>query len=185
MIESILINYSLGLIFLAILLIIGGYILPLMQYKIPVQFAGIIMLCFMVFMAGKGAERQTWETRNAELKLEIASLEAKSEKISTETIVKYVDKIKYIDKINTVVTKEFIPVAADQKCEINQGFVSLHDSTVKGITPTVAATDSQASTVKLSDVGETVKGNYVIALKNKEQLIALQNWIREQEKLRK
>ena len=184
MIESILIHYSLGLIFLAIIMIIGGYILPLMQYKVPVQFAGIILLCFMVFLAGKGSERETWEAKNAELKLEIASLEAKSEKINTQTVIKYVDRIKYVDKINTVVTKEFIPAAADQKCEINKGFISLHDSVAKGVTPTTAETDNQPSGVKLSDVGETVKGNYIIALKNREQLLALQAWIKEQEKLR-
>lgn len=185
MIESILINYSLGLIFLAIILIIAGYLIPFPGYKIPTQFAGIILLCFMIFLAGKGSERESWEAKNAELRLELANLEAKSEQINTKTVVKYVDKIKYVDRINTVVSKEFIPAAADQKCEINRGFVSLHDSVAKGITPTKADTDNQASDVKLSDVGETVKGNYIIALKNREQLLALQAWIKEQEKLRK
>ena len=185
MIESFLIANDLGLIFLAIVIIIAGYILPIAQYKIPLQFGGIVFLCMMVFVSGKGSERSVWETKNAELKLEIAYLEAKSEKVNTEIVVKYLDKIQYIDRINNVVTKEFITAESDKKCEINSGFVNLHDSVVKGITPTVSLTNNETSTVKLSDVGETVKTNYIIALKNKEQLISLQNWIREQQNLRK
>ena len=109
MIESILMNYSLGIIFISIVAILAGYFLPFFgQYRVAVQFVGIVLLSYMLFLSGKDSERDVWEEKMSEAKVEMANLRAASEKVNTQTIIKYVDKIKYVDRIKTQVVTEFV-----------------------------------------------------------------------------
>ena len=186
MIESILMNYSLGIIFISIVAILAGYFLPFFgQYRVAVQFVGIVLLSYMLFLSGKDSERDVWEEKMSEAKVEMANLRAASEKVNTQTIIKYVDKIKYVDRIKTQVVTEFITKENDAACTVNGGFVNLHDSIVKGVPAEPKETDSQPSAVKLSEIAETVKINYSNFLLNSEKLEALQGWIRDQKELRK
>lgn len=185
MIESFLMSWSLGLIFIAIITILAGYLLPIPTYKIPLQFIGIILLTYMLFLTGKSSERAVWDANVAESKLELARMEAKSADVSTKVVIKYIDKIQYVDRIKTQVVHEYVTKENDEKCQVNQGFVNLHNSTAKGTETVKLSTDNTPSAIKLSDIADTIKINYSNSLKNSAQLESLQDWIKQQGELRK
>jgi hypothetical protein len=90
MIESILMDYSLGIIFISIVAILAGYFLPFFgQYRVAVQFVGIVLLSYMLFLSGKDSERDVWEEKMSAAKVEMANLRAASEKVNTQTFIAY------------------------------------------------------------------------------------------------
>lgn len=177
---NILVDHALILIIIATILLVVGKLLPLPQYAVPLKYVGILILVAGVFFSGRAAEKEIWVEKENEAKWQIAGLEAKAAAISTDVVIKYVDRIQYITKIETVKSKEFVTPTADSKCAVNNGFVRLHDSVVNGTPIEPSVTDENTSTIKLSDVAETVKKNYINGLKNIEQLTALQEWINKQ-----
>lgn len=181
MIESLLIANS-GILFTVstIAFIISSFI-PLLPYRQVVQLVQVILIALSVYFMGMKTERTGWELKMSEAQLEIAALQALSGTVNERIITEFIPKIKYIDKIQTQVVTEFITVESDKKCEINNGFVRLHDSVVKQKSIQPDPSDSLPSAIKLSDVGETVKFNYQTCYRNAEQLRALQSWVKEQE----
>lgn len=81
---------------------------------------------------------------------------------------------KVIVKVPTYITKE-----VDAKCEVNRGFVEIHNSSAMNVEPApVDETTKLDSGVKLSEVGSVVSTNYSICNQNAAKLIALQAEVR-------
>lgn len=182
-IEIFLVAHSFGILVTGILIFLIGYILPVGRYEIIFQFVGVLLLVCGVYLQGKESEKIGWEKKMAEAESKISQLETKSKEVNEVIITKYVPKIQYVEKVRTQVVKEYVPVESDAKCEVNNGFVRLHDSVVnqKIIEPDV--TDTETSSVKLSEIGLVVKENYSIYYSTAEKLNALQEWVKTQEKL--
>jgi hypothetical protein len=156
-------------------------------YRLPIQVASIIALVFGVYMEGGISNQEKWEAKVAEAKLEMAQKETASAEVTTKVVTKYVTKIQIVKEKGDVIIKEvpkYITKESDAKCPIPNAFVVLHDSASKNEVPdTARLADEGTSATKLSTVTETVVGNYSICHQNAEQLKALQDWVREQQKV--
>ena len=152
-------------------------------YLILALVLAVILSFYLAFSFGKTEERKEWEEKYAKAAAEIQVLEAKAAIINEVVVTKYVDKIRYVEKVKIQTVKEFITAEADKSCTINTGFVRVHDAAAGAITLTASSTDADPSSVKLSNVAEVVVDNYAEYNKTKAQLDSLQNWVRDQQTL--
>ena len=152
-------------------------------YLIIALVLAVILSFYLAFSFGKTEERKAWEEKYAIAQQEIKTLEAKAEIINEVVVTKYVDKIRYVDKVKIQTVKEFITAEADKSCTINNGFVRVHDAAAGAITVIASTTDADPSPVKLSNVAEVIVDNYAEYNKAKVQLESLQNWVRDQQTL--
>jgi hypothetical protein len=157
------------------------------QYTLPIKVVSVLVLVFGVYMEGGISTQEAWEAKVAEAKLDMAKRDAASSEETVKVVTKYVTKVQIVKEKGDVIIKEvpkYITKESDAKCAIPNSFVVLHDSASKNEVPdTTRPVDEGTSTTKLSTVTETVVGNYSVCHQNAEQLKALQEWIRKQQKL--
>lgn len=103
-----------------------------------------------------------------------------SGKITERVVIEYQDKIVEIEKWRTknVEIIKLVPSA----CELPNGWVHVHDSSAQGrdADPTRAINDTPSGIEDVEALG-TIVENYASCHENREQLLALQKWIRDQE----
>lgn len=178
-----LIGGILGLIFAFVL----SFIPFISKYKLPIQVGSLLLIVFGTFMEGAISNQEAWLVKVADLKVKVAQVETKSAEKTTEIVTKYVTKVQVVKEKGDVIIKEvpkYITKESDAKCALPNSFVMLHDSASKNEVPdSTRVADETASGVKLSTATGTVVGNYSICHQNSEQLKALQEWVKEQEKL--
>lgn len=109
------------------------------QYKIPLQVFGVVVFVFFMFTAGRLSEHKKYEAEAAALRLEIAVQTGLANAISTDVLVKYVDKIKIVEKIKEVPVETYVTSTDDAACKIDGPAAvrirSLLDSAAKGQVP--------------------------------------------------
>lgn len=145
------------------------------------KYIGIAVLMFGVWL--EGGNYYYNQTR-----AEIQRIENES-KAATEKIQKeYEDKLAQTKKRGDTIVKyvdKYITKEADTKCVIPNSFVVLHNSAAHNKVPDAArAADERASGVALSTTTKTVVENYNLYYEVREQLLSLQKWIKEQQKVR-
>jgi len=160
----------------------------LSKYKIPLLLGGIVAVLFFTFYGGKYSEESKYKIEQAELRMQIAILEGKQAEVTHDVEIKYVDRVKEVEKIKVeyqnVYVDRFITKEDDAKCVINNGFVRVHNSAAKGELPgTPEGTDESPSIYKLSDVSHTVTDNYLTFNQVRTQLLGLQDWVNRQKAL--
>ena len=152
-------------------------------YAKPIQYGSIIVLLFSVYMIGGIANEADWQKKVLQQQAEIAQLKQKEAEVSTKVVTKYIDKITVVKEKNNEIAK-YINKDADAKCQLPVSFGVLHDAAAKNELPdSTRATDATASGIALSEATSTIVANYGACNQNVEQLKALQEWIREQQKL--
>jgi hypothetical protein len=136
-----------------------------------------------IFAGGMYYEEQKWEDKMAKAQAEIDRLKIESGKVTIKIVTEYVDRIKYIDRIQKVNIPIYITKEDDARCTINQGTVDLLNSGATN-TPAPPVTDKtkEDSEKKLSELTAVTRENYITYHKVKAQLESLQKWITEQEK---
>jgi hypothetical protein len=138
-------------------------------------------------MEGGISNQERWEAKVADAKIEMAKKDAQSADATTKVITKYVTKVEVVKEKGDAIIKEvpkYITKDADNQCVIPNGFVLLHDSASRNEVPdSTRSVDAGASDVKLSGVATTVAENYTTYYKVTEQLKALQEWVKEQQRI--
>lgn len=183
------------LIFMILFIGAGGYILGsfgnlflgIKPYSSLIKtLSTILMIAGVYFYGGYGVEME-WRQKAKELQAEIDRKDAVSAQVTEKIVTQYVDKVKIVKEKGNVIIKEipkYITKESDANCVIPNSFIVLHDSASRNEIPDSAKRiDDSASTLKLSAVIETVAGNYIIYYETAEQLKALQDWVRQQEKI--
>lgn len=107
-----------------------------------------------------------------------------SNKVSAKAEARQIE-IRYRFKTILKEVPKYVTVEADRACTVNNGFVRLHDAAVAGSLPGAPReSDAAPSDVKLSEVSavgvENAGAYHAVAA----QLTALQEWVREQSKVR-
>jgi hypothetical protein len=160
---------------------------PIRLYALPIKIvSAVVFLAGIFFMGGYGVE-MSWRAEAERLKQEIAKKEEDSKEATTKIVTKYVDRVKIVKETSDVQIKaipQLVSKSSDDRCVVPVGFGVLHDAAAKNEIPDTSGTTNEApSGVKLSEVAETVVGNYSVCTQNAEQLTALQEWIRAQQKI--
>lgn len=172
--------------FIALLLASFVKSIPIIgKYAIPIQAISFIVLVISVFFCGGLSNEASWQLKVAKANAEIAELKVKEEKVTTKIVTKYIDRIQVVkEKGNEIVKYVDVIKESDSKCELPNSFVVLHDAAAKNELPDPARiTNEGASNLKLSTATTTIVENYGITNQITEQLKALQDWIREQQKI--
>lgn len=152
-------------------------------YAKPIKYGSIATLLFSIYMIGGIANEEGWQKKVLEQQAEIAKLKQQEAEVTTKVVTKYIDKITVVKEKNNEISK-YITTASDSKCQLPNSFSVLHDAAAKNELPdSTGAVDARASDVKLSEATTTIIANYGACNQNVEQLKALQEWIREQQKL--
>lgn len=137
--------------------------------------------------AGVAKVRAEWAAERAQLEeqhdAEVARLSAAARYMD----VRFIEGDRQIEERTRTIVKEvprYVTVEADRACPIPAGFVRLHDAAAAGedgvpADPPAGSSDAAASGVALSTVAATVVDNYGTCQRNAEQLIALQQYLRE------
>ena len=163
-----------------------GKLIPI-EYQLAVKFISTGACAFGLFMIGAISNEDIWQLKVKEMETAIAKQELAAAEVTHEVITQYVDRVKIVEgKTHEIIKKVpvYITKESDDKCTINNGFVSLHDHASKNEVPeSTGSINEDSSDVKLSAVAETVSQNYGTYYQVVEQLKALQSWIRKQKDL--
>lgn len=125
------------------------------------------------------------EARAAEARDEAGRLAGELEfaRLSARVVTRYVDRVQAVRERHHAIAQEIpthVTPAADTRCPVPVGFVRVHDAAAQGVPLAGAAgdPDAPAPSLALSTVAGTVAGNYATCHEVREQLIALQDWLR-------
>lgn len=156
------------------------------SYKIIAFLLGILALAGTSYYYGYTTAKtaadlkydkilQAAENQVADLRQQLSVAEGK-------VITVYVDKIIKVKEIEYVYINKSKNVPS--KCELSNGWVSLHDSAATGSEPdSTGVIDAAPSGIKDNQALETVVSNYSTCQRNSEQLKSLQEWVRENNKI--
>jgi len=132
-----------------IALILCAGFLPLV-YKIPAQVLGLVLVVFFVFQSGRYFEVNKAEKAKLENALKVEKIEKAGEKINTETVIRYVDRVKIVEKIKEVKTNVYVTKETDNACVLDLGasrdIARLLNDSARGVVPRTPG-----------DVGSTAK----------------------------
>ena len=163
-----------------------GKLIPI-QYQLALKFISTGACAFGLFVIGAISNEDIWQLKVKEMETAIAKQELAAAELTHEVITQYVDRVKIVEgKTHEIIKKVpvYITKESDDKCTINNGFVSLHDHAAKNEVPDSTGTiNENPSDIKLSTVAETVSENYGTYYQVVEQLKSLQDWIRKQKEL--
>ena len=104
----------------------------MMQYRVPLQIAGVVLTVLGVWYEGGIAKDAEWKAKVAEAEQKVAQAEAKAATQNVKVITKYVDKVKVVkekgDEVVKYVDREIVKYdtkfAAGGQCEIPKEFLT-------------------------------------------------------------
>ena len=158
------------------------------RYSTVLQLVGVVLLVAGVYFKGSYSTEMHWRNKVDEMNAQIDRIKAESSKASKQVVYKYIERTKVVkeknDAIRTQVTK-YITKEADANCTIPGSVVVLHDTAAKNVVPdsTTGTNEGAARDITLSRLLDTTVLNYGTFYEVKEQLKALQDWVREQKKI--
>lgn len=169
------------------------------QYKLAAYIVAVVLVVGILFGGGYKVGH-TFATNHytaviAEMEKEAAQLEADKAKLQTDLanevanvkeriVTKYVDRIKVIKEKEYVYRDKATNVVPD-RVELSNGWVSLHDAAAAGNDDATGSdySDGTSSGVKANQALAVVTDNYAACHANAEQLTALQEYVREVQKV--
>ena len=180
------------LLILGLLGTIAGFFLKFVpfinRYSTMFQIVGIVLLVAGVYFKGSYSTEMHWRNKVDEMNAQIDKIKAEISKSSKQVVYKYIERTKIVKEnsnaIRTQVTK-YVTKEADANCTIPGSVVVLHDAAAKNVVPdsTTGINEGAARDVTLSRLLDTTVLNYGTFYEVKEQLKALQDWVREQKKI--
>jgi len=107
----------------------------------------------------------------------------KAAKADTRIVTHYVDRVRTVTERGATIVQKvpvYVPQTVVAGCTVNRGFVRLLDAAATSVDLPAAASaaDASAAGIGLDAVAGSVVGNYTQANATREQLIALQAWVR-------
>lgn len=158
------------------------------KYATPIQLTGVVLLVAGVYFKGGYSTEMAWRVKVDEMNAQIDKIKAESTKASKQVVYKYIERTKVVKEKNNAIRNQvtqYVSKEADANCTIPGSAVVLHDAAAKNIVPdsTTGANEGAARDVTLSRLLDTTVLNYGTFYEVKEQLKALQDWVREQKKI--
>lgn len=138
------------------------------------------MLYYEGYEQGKNAEHAEWVKEKAQMVLAVQALEKKAAEVTTKVVVKYVERKAEVKVKNQVIKQEVIRYVQSKpkSCSLDSQWVLLHDNAA---TNTVSKASRGNHETPSATALVTVTENYGTCHETREQLLACQSWIREQE----
>ena len=180
-------QYFVWLTHAVIILGIGLYLFgKFTPYKIITTPLALLMIVLGVFQEGNLYGTKGYQKQLEELQEKIKIAETKSAEVNTVIQTKYVEKVKYIDRVKegNVQVIEKVVTKYDNICTLSNAAIVLHNSASQNaLAPSTGPTLEGTSDVKVSELIRTVTDNYATYYKVKEQVQGWQEWYKEQKKI--
>jgi hypothetical protein len=159
-------------------------VLPMInRYKIAAELSGVAVLIVAAYFYG-GVE---YRKMIADLKDRVAIAEQQSKDANTALEKKTREKVQVIKEtvyVNKTIIKETAGRQIDSQCVLPRSAVSLHDSaSANQVSRGPESTDGTPSTVKASELLETVVDNYGTCHETAEKLRGWQEWYSTQRQI--
>ena len=106
-----------------------------MQYRLPIQIAGLVLLVAGVYFSGGYAEREIWKARVAEIEVKIAEAEVKAKEANDKLDAQLNQDVKTIKGETEYIIKEipkYITVEVDRACKIPEQTIEQFNRAAKG-----------------------------------------------------
>ena len=156
----------------------------MMQYRLPAELLGIVLLIAGAYLFGGYGTEMMWRQRVNDLQKQVAEAEAKSQQVNTVIETQVVTKIKVVKEtvyVNKEIIKEVVGKQLDAQCTIPVSAISLHDSSSRNeVSRGAGSADGTASNVKASELLATVVDNYGTYYEMRERLLGWQDWYTKQ-----
>ena len=168
---------------LGIILYFFGKFTP---YKIITTPVAILLIAISIFAEGNLYGTKGYQKQLEELQEKIKIAENKSAEVNTVIQTKYVEKVKYIDRVKegNVQVIEKVVTKYDNICTLSNAAIVLHNSASQNaLAPSTGPTLEGTSDVKVSELIKTITDNYATYYKVKEQVVGWQQWYKEQKKI--
>ena len=146
----------------------------------------ILLIAISIFAEGNLYGTKGYQKQLEELQEKIKIAENKSAEVNTVIQTKYVEKVKYIDRVKegNVQVNEKVVTKYDNICTLSNAAIVLHNSASQNVlAPSTGPTLEGTSDVKVSELIRTVTDNYATYYKVKEQVQGWQEWYKEQKKI--
>jgi hypothetical protein len=158
-------------------------LIPLPYRILAILLLGVGLFSYGYFKGHHSASQKADERMakfEADAKAKYDELYNKKSQIDEKVVTKYVDRVVYVTKWRNK-NVEIARTVPDNGM-LSNGWVHVHDAsaTASAADPTKAA-DGSSSGVTATEALGGVVDNYGTCKANAEKLIALQNWIKEQE----
>lgn len=162
-------------------------IIPLVKhYKLIIQVLSIFLLVIGVWFQGAISNEKIWQAKVHELELKLAKMEAQSLQINLDLTQEIMINESLRQEVQNAKEKVIVKYITkyDNKCELSDAFVRLHDSSANDeLPPSTGDLVGGTSEVKASEVLTTVTENYSTCYAIRERLIAWQEWYKKQKEL--
>jgi hypothetical protein len=159
----------------------------IMQYRMPAELVGVLLLCVGAYAFGWRGNEEKWLARVKELEEKLAVAEAKSQEVNTIIQTKIVTKIKVVKETvyaNKEIIREVAGAQLDSQCSLPKSSIVLHDSASQNqVARGPESVDGTPSNIKASQLLETVVDNYGACHENAAKLEAWQEWYRSQKQI--
>jgi len=153
------------------------------RYKLGAELLGVAVLIVSAYFYGGVEYRQMI----ADLKARVAVAEQQSRDANATLEKKtqqHIKEIKEVRNENKKIVRETVGRQIDSQCVLPRSAVSLHDSASRNeVSRSSNSVDGTPSTVKASELIETVVDNYGVCHENAEKLRGWQEWYRTQKKI--
>jgi hypothetical protein len=156
-------------------------------YRFPIEVLGVVMLVAGAYLFGSYGTEMIWRDKVKDMEDRVKVAEEQSQKVNTVVQTRVVTRIKVV-KQNVYQNREIIREVAgrqlDSECTLPQSTVVLHDSASRNeVAGGAASTDGTPSTVKASELLDTVVVNYGTYYEVAEKLKGWQDWYASQKKI--
>lgn len=160
----------------------------------PLQIvAGILLICLLVlagvriraygearYEAGQAEVQGKWDKAVERGRIRVEELKAAAGKVTVRTETVYQDRVITIREKGNAIVREVPVFVPDGSCDMPGGFRLLHDAAAGNQPVPDAADIPDAAPVTAQDAAATVAGNYATCHQTGQQLISLQDWVRDQ-----
>jgi hypothetical protein len=130
-----------------------------------------------------------WDEREAVAQAEAkeaerlaAALGKRRVEVTERVVIEYRDRVKVVRQQGEEIIREVEKLVPVGSCDLPSGFRVLHDAAVTGSLPRPSL-GTDAAAVSAQDAAYTVVANYTVCHDTAERLIALQRWVKEQERV--
>ena len=156
-------------------------------YRFPIEILGVVMLVAGAYLFGSYGTEMIWRDKVKEMEDRVKVAEEKSQQVNTVVQTRVITRIKVIKQNvyqNREIIKEVVGKQLDASCTLPQSTVVLHDSASRNeVAGGAASTDGTPSTVKASELLDTVVVNYGTYYEVAEKLKGWQDWYASQKKI--
>ena len=153
-------------------------------YRLPVEILGVVMLVAGAYLFGSYGTEMIWRDKVKDMEDRVKVAEEKSQQVNTVVQTRVITRIKVIKQNvyqNREIIKEVVGKQLDASCTLPQSTVVLHDSASRNeVAGSAPSTDGTPSTVKASELLDTVVVNYGTYYEVAEKLKGWQEWYRSQ-----